>query len=302
MSDEIVHTCAVYLRVSTHGQAKEGFGLAAQKKRCMAMAMVKGWDVYQVYSDEGISGSIMPTDRPAMGELLSDLQHKKFQAIIFYCFDRLARSTKILINCIEFFEYVGIKMVSCKENIDTSTKNGRLAVTIFSGIAEHERATIVERLQEGKKIRKQKDGEIGGSLPYGYCRVDKKVAIKDIEAQVVRWVFYQRLVKDQTYKSIAKGLDDRKIKPQRGNKWNPSSICKIIKKKEIYSGCPRNNSDICWPAILDNYYKDQTCCYPYGQRPTTETKNKEAFEKEGINVAMFKNYFCVDDGDLPTKK
>ena len=284
-----ISKCAIYIRVSTTIQVKEGYGLDMQKRNCEALALVKGWEVVKVYADEGISGTTIPSQRPGLKQLIIDARNKMFQAVIFYSLDRIGRTLRIALDTIEYLEIMKIKCISHKENIDTSDDAGIFVLAMFSAIAELERKTIISRLCEGKKDRALIDGEIGGVLPYGYWRVNKKVEINDKQAEVIRYVYYKKS-QNYTLKKIAQMLDKKDIKPSKGEKWNPSSIRKILMKKDIYLGGYRNGSKITWPKILsDSYakYEFTKKRNKVNDRRDEHKRVKEEAEKRGINMAFF---------------
>ena len=101
----------------------------------------------------------MANSRPALDDLLSRL--REGDTVVVSSFDRLARSTKQLLELSELFANEGVNLVSLKEQIDTSTPQGRLFFTISSAFAEFERAIIKERQAEGQAIAKSKGVRMG---------------------------------------------------------------------------------------------------------------------------------------------
>ena len=92
---------AIYVRVSTEEQALNGFSIRAQKEKLMYYATkIKDWNVYKVYSDEGISGKDIK-NRPSLQEMLTDIKNKKVNNVLVFKIDRLTRSTKDLIDLIK---------------------------------------------------------------------------------------------------------------------------------------------------------------------------------------------------------
>jgi site-specific DNA recombinase len=87
---------AVYVRVSTDEQAKEGYSIRAQIDKLKNYIQIKDWDFYKVYADEGISGKNIES-RPAINELINDIKTGKVNNIVVYKIDRLTRSTRDLI-------------------------------------------------------------------------------------------------------------------------------------------------------------------------------------------------------------
>ena len=109
-----------------------------------------------IFADK-ISG--MADSRPALDDLLSRLRDG--DTVVVSSFDRLARSTKQLLELSEHFANEGVNLVSLKEQIDTSTPQGKLFFTISSAFAEFERAIIKERQAEGQAIAKSKGVRMG---------------------------------------------------------------------------------------------------------------------------------------------
>lgn len=97
--------------------------------------------------------------RPELDRLLSLLEAG--DTVIVESLSRLGRSTKNLIELVEFFQEKGVHLVSLKESIDTSTPSGKLLFTLMSAIAQFERDTIEERTREGLNAARAR-GRVGG--------------------------------------------------------------------------------------------------------------------------------------------
>ena len=91
MYDDVKKIAGLYIRVSTEDQAREGFSLPEQEKRLRAMCEYKGYEIYKVYEDAGISAKT-GNKRPAFDELLQDIKDKKCNTIVVLKLDRLTRS------------------------------------------------------------------------------------------------------------------------------------------------------------------------------------------------------------------
>ncbi len=103
MNNGIKVRAGLYLRVSTEDQAREGFSLLEQEKRLRAMCEYKGYEIYKLYKDAGISTKTGNT-RPAFEELLQDIRDKKCNTIVVLKLDRLTRSVFDLEGIMNFFE------------------------------------------------------------------------------------------------------------------------------------------------------------------------------------------------------
>ena len=93
---------AIYVRVSTDEQAKEGYSIRAQIEKLKDYVRIKDWSFYKVYADEGISGKNI-TDRPAINELIADIKAGHVSNVLVYKIDRLTRSTRDLIDLTDIF-------------------------------------------------------------------------------------------------------------------------------------------------------------------------------------------------------
>lgn len=124
-----------YIRVSTQhqntGRQHEDFS-------------AKGITIDKLY-EEKISGK--NTDRPQLKAMLQYV--REGDTVYAESFSRLARSTRDLLEIVEDLTSKGVQFVSLKENVDTSTPQGKFMLTVFAGLAQLERDTILQRQREG---------------------------------------------------------------------------------------------------------------------------------------------------------
>lgn len=133
---------AIYMRVSTTLQTTENqlIPLTEYAKRM-------GLEIVSVYKDEGISG--VKSKRPALNDMLKDAVKGKFSQILIYDISRLGRSLKELINLLNDFNQLKIRLVFLQQGIDTSTSTGQMMFNLLGVFAEWERNTIVDRVNAG---------------------------------------------------------------------------------------------------------------------------------------------------------
>ena len=115
---------AIYVRVSTEEQAKEGLSVEAQIDKCKAFCSARDWGVYRVYKDAGYSAGTL--NRPALELLLRDAKDKKFSIILVYKIDRFSRNLKDLIMVLEELKSKGVNFTSVTEQIDTTSAMGEI--------------------------------------------------------------------------------------------------------------------------------------------------------------------------------
>ena len=146
----------IYGRISTDEQNVES-QLLAVRKYCK----IQDWIISKEYIDKGISGS--KDSRPSLDKLKADCKKGTIQAVVVFKFDRIARSTSHLLECLNLFQRYGVDFVSVTEGVDTSTSVGKMVYTFLGAIAEFERSLIQERVKGG--IQRAKDAGIHCGRP-----------------------------------------------------------------------------------------------------------------------------------------
>ncbi|MBM3244339.1 MAG: recombinase family protein [Candidatus Omnitrophica bacterium] len=218
--------CAVYIRVSTEEQAKEGYSLAAQTDKIVEYIKNKGWIYSEVYCDDGYTAS--NRRRPALQKMLDDAAAKQFEAVLVYRIDRLSRNLKDLIEIVEELANNGAGFKSITELIDTTTPEGRLMFHQFGSFAQYERELIAQRTALGLEKRLKLGLWPSGVAPFGYTLKDGRLQIAEKEAKVVRLMFDLYLNKNYGVVNIARYLNDLNIKTRRGNKWRFTVVYHIL--------------------------------------------------------------------------
>jgi len=235
---------AIYVRVSTEEQAKEGYSIRAQVEKLKNYIEIKDWTYCKVYADEGISGKNI-TDRPAMNELIADIKAGRVHNVLVYKIDRLTRSTRDLIDLAELFKKNNCAFNSLMESIDTKTASGRMFLKIIGIFAEFERENIIERITVAfeKKVR---EGYTLSSFSasYGYDRAPgKKIqTINQAEAEIVKEIYAMYLDGNMSFHAIAQNLNHRGIKTKLGATWSHSTI-RMIFNNPNYIGKVRYSMD-----------------------------------------------------------
>lgn len=185
------HKVAIYVRVSTTSQADEGYSIDEQKAKLTSYCDIKDWNIYEIYTDGGFSGS--NTERPALEQLIRDAKRKLFDTVLVYKLDRLSRSQKDTLYLIEdVFLENNIEFVSLLENFDTSTPFGKAMIGLLSVFAQLEREQIKERMQLGK-LGRAKSGKsmqwAKTSYGYDYIKETGTLSVNPYQALIVRKMF-----------------------------------------------------------------------------------------------------------------
>jgi len=144
---------ALYMRVSTVDQHPE-----TQLHDLRGLAAQRGLQIVGEYVDK-ISGA--KAKRPGLDQLLADARRGKFDIVMVWAFDRLARSVRHFLEVLDELNHLQIEFVSFRENIDTGGPLGRALVVIIGAIAELERNLIIERVKAGMRRAKLEGRHIG---------------------------------------------------------------------------------------------------------------------------------------------
>lgn len=125
-------------------------------------------DSFVQYSDEDYTGS--NANRPDLKRLLEDVKEKMIDVLIVYQLDRLSRSVRDFSNIYAILDEYGVKFISLKENIDTTTPIGRAMMYVSVVFAQMERETIANRIDDNMTGLAKKGYWVGGNPPIGYVR------------------------------------------------------------------------------------------------------------------------------------
>ena len=136
------------------------------------LAKQRGLEIINIYEDQ-VSGT--RARRPGLDQLLADARKGKFDILLVWACDRLARSVSHFLQVLDELGHLNIEFISFREQIDTSGPLGRAVVVIISAIAELERSLIVERVRAGLR-RAKLEGRRLGRPP---LVVDREAVLRD---------------------------------------------------------------------------------------------------------------------------
>lgn len=251
MSDEIKKEIkvALYLRVSTDEQVKEGhYGLDIQEEKGRSFCeSQEGYVLKEVYRDEGVSGALPIQKRPALTQLFEDAKERKFNVVIVYKTDRLARDLRILLNTLEELTSIGVDFRSVTEPFDTTTVYGKSMLQTMGMFAELEKGLIRERTCNGRETAAREGKYVYGLPPFGFRKDKKTEGLEPIstEIRMVKQLF-KWLVDDKlSLREIQRRVNNNSKLPAPKyriykkkhtlNYWHKRTINRIL-TNEIYTG------------------------------------------------------------------
>lgn len=284
---------AIYVRVSTTSQAEEGYSIDEQKAKLTSYCDIKDWNIYEIYTDGGFSGS--NTERPALEQLIRDAEKKKFDTVLVYKLDRLSRSQKDTLFLIEdIFIKNGIEFLSLQENFDTSTPFGKAMIGLLSVFAQLEREQIKERMQLGK-LGRAKAGKsmmwARTSYGYDYKKETGSLIINPAQSLVVKYIFERYLAG----RSITKLRDDLNEKYPKEISWNYRVVRGIL-SNPVYCGYNQYKGQL-FPGehesiISEDVYKRTQEELKIRQRIAAEKTNPRPFQAKYMLSGLAQCGYC----------
>ncbi|MCX7347292.1 MAG: recombinase family protein [Alphaproteobacteria bacterium] len=229
--------CAIYTRKSSEeGLDMEFNSLDAQREACeayVASQKAEGWAaIRDRYDDGGFSGGTL--DRPALKQLLADIEAGLIDVIVVYKIDRLSRSLMDFAKLVEAFDRNNVTFVSVTQSFNTTTSMGRLTLNILLSFAQFEREVIGERIRDKFAASRKRGMWMGGFVPMGYDVKDRKLVVNEAEAAAVRMIF-ERFVALGSASTLARALQAENARNKRGKRIDKGFIYKLINNR-VYLG------------------------------------------------------------------
>ena len=220
----------IYIRVSTEDQAREGFSLGEQEEKLKQLCDYKGYEVYKVYCDAGISAKDME-HRPKFQEMLKDMKDGKINYIVAYKLDRVTRSVRDLEELILQLEKYNTYLVCDRDDVNTSTANGRFFVRMLTVLSQLEIEIVSERTKFGLNGA-IKSGHLPGQVALGFKKDgNKKTIIDPATAPIVKRVF-DLYLQGKTFLQISNIFNEEKV---LNKNWKDTHIERIINNR-LYMG------------------------------------------------------------------
>lgn len=184
--------CAIYTRKSSEDGLEQEFNsLDAQREACTAYVASQkheGWVLLpEHYDDGGLSGGTL--ERPALKQLLDDVESGRVDQIIVYKIDRLTRSLADFAKIVDILDVAEASFVSVTQSFNTATSMGRLTLNMLLSFAQFEREVTAERIRDKIAASKKKGLWMGGNVPLGYDSDGRTLRINEEEAGTVRAIF-----------------------------------------------------------------------------------------------------------------
>lgn len=269
---------AIYVRVSTQEQAKEGYSIGEQTDRLQKYSEANGWKVVNIYTDAGFSGSNQ--NRPALQDLIVDVKAGRIDKVLVYKLDRLSRSQK---DTLELIEDVFLKnncdFESMTERFDTSTSFGKAMIGILAVFAQLERQQIKERMSMGLDARIKEGKWRGGAMvPFGYNYDPEQgiLVINQWESMIVKYIF-KEFTEGASLIKISNNMTEAGYSFRKGSN-DPRKI-KYILHNKTYCGYLRSK-DKWYKGKQEPIIEEET----FNQAQAILNENTRRYKESGIRI------------------
>lgn len=223
---------ALYTRVSTEDQAKEGFSLDAQMERLRFYAKAQGWDVAGEYVDEGHSGRT--TKRPQYTRMMEEIG--RWDTLLVLKMDRIHRNSRNFMAMMDQLRKAKKEFASVTESLDTSTAMGRFVMDIIQRIAQLESDQIGERTFTGMAEKaRQQGGNLGKPAPFGYVYGPDRVLQPVAEEAALVARLFERFAAGEGKQELAAWMNQVGRPGRRGRAWTRHSIDDVL-RNPTYAG------------------------------------------------------------------
>lgn len=222
----------IYARFSSDMQREES--IEAQVRACKYFAQQEGINVVRIYSDRAKSGMYHSEKRSQFNQMMADAPQKGFGAVLVHKLNRFGRAGVKALNDREYFENLGIEIISVTERLE-DTPEGRLMLFVITGMNEYYSRNLAIEVLKGMRENAYQAISTGGvpALGYDWGR-DRKLAVNEREAEAVRLIF-NSYASGVGYNTIIAELNRRGFTTKRGNAFGKNSLYDIL-RNERYTG------------------------------------------------------------------
>ena len=225
---------AAYCRVSTDKEDQANSFESQQRYFREYIANLQNWQLYDIYADEGISGT-STQKRTQFNRMIRDAYEGKFSFIVTKEISRFSRNILDTITYTRDLKRIGVGVLFLTENLNTLHPESEMLLTFMGVLAQEESRRTSIRVKWGQ-TRQMERGIVFGHSLLGYDLQNGELSINESEADLVRLIFHKYVIEEKGTSVIARELQNAGYRTKTGNsKWNAGYIVKIL-RNEKYIG------------------------------------------------------------------
>jgi len=236
-----------YIRVSTQGQAKDGYSLKYQEEEIQAYCEKHGWNLIHIFRDEGISGAkineeALEVDRVGLQEMLAHLSSLQIKYVVVLNTSRLWRSDMVRVLIHRELQKYGVDIKSIEQpnySIYKKDPSDVLVNGLMELLDQYQRLEIALKLKKGRHKKAKEGGYAGGRATFGYrkLRGEKELRVDEDKAKAVQRVFELREQHPTwSFTRIADVLNNEGHLTTQGKPFTKVQVKRILDRKDFYKG------------------------------------------------------------------
>lgn len=269
---------AAYCRVSSDSKDQLHSYAAQIRSYTEEIAQHDGWELVDVYADEGLTGTRMDR-REDFNRMMADCRKGKIDRILVKSVSRFARNTRDCLSALRELSAMGVSVRFEKENIDTKTLTTELMVSVSGSLAQQESISISANQKMSYQRRMERGEFITCTAPYGYRIVNKKdLEIVPEEAATVRWIF-DAYLKGRSSGWIAEQLTAKGIPSQSGAEcWRETGVRYLLTNEKYIGDALSQKSYSCgFPFVQKRNHGERLQYYTENSHPAII--DRDTFER-----------------------
>ena len=221
----VMKTAVIYARYSSDSQTEQS--IEGQLHVCQDYAQRNGIVILDTYIDRAMTGT--NDNRPDFRRMIADSSKKQWNYVLVYKFDRFSRNKYETAMHKHTLKENGVKVLSAMENIPDSPE-GIILESVIEGMNQYYSEELSQKVKRGMKETRAKGNYQGGTLPYGYKVIDRKIVVDEDSAEIVRYIYEQyasgifvpNIIADLTAKGIF----------YHGKPFLPTTVYGILRNKK----------------------------------------------------------------------
>lgn len=247
---------AIYIRVSTAEQAQHGYSIEAQLELLRQHCQVHDKMIIKEYVDSGVSGKSIQ-GRTALQNLLQDVKQHRFDEVLIWKVNRLARSAVDLMEIVQTLHENDCTLYSIRESFDSQTPMGNFCLQMLGATAEFERNTIIENTRLGMQQR-SKEGIYCNTPILGYELLrdemgETRFCVHKEEVSVIRDIF-QLYACGKGLKAIVNQLNQEGFTTKKGKPFSIGTVRDVL-LNPVYIGKVRYTSMEGQRVVVDGHHE-----------------------------------------------
>jgi len=236
-----------YIRVSTQGQARDGYSLKYQEDEIRAYCEEQGLNLIHIFRDEGISGAklneeALEIDRVGLQEMLAHLSSIQIDYVVVLNTSRLWRSDIVKVLIQREMKKYGCDIKSIEQtfySIHKKDPNDFLVNGLMELLDQYQRLEIALKLMKGRNKKAKEGGYAGGRATFGYTKQkgEKELKIHNSHAEVVKRLFELRQIHMKwSLSRLAEALNDEGYQTSQGKTFTKVQVKRILDRESFYQG------------------------------------------------------------------